>query len=116
MKYTQKSPVLLPLLIISLVFGCAKVEEKTEAIPIEPTVTYNISGRVVDDNATSISGAKVTYKKVKEEKDLKAKRHLSPEDMEEVKRELEREKREYVESEYMYSKELSRALKKLAAD
>ena len=61
MKNFLKSPVLLLLLIIYLVFGCAKDEEKPKTKPTEPVVTYNISGRVVDTNAAPISGAKVKY-------------------------------------------------------
>ena len=60
MKNFLKSPVLLSLLIVSIFIGCSKDKDKPK-IPTEPSVTYNISGRVVDDSGTPISGAKVLY-------------------------------------------------------
>ena len=53
--------LVLSIFIIAIcLYSCAKEEEKKPYIP-ELTITYNISGYVIDDNALPVSNATVKY-------------------------------------------------------
>jgi len=52
--------VLLAFIIAICLFGCAKEEEKSD-FPSKITLTFNISGLVIDNNAVPVSNATVKY-------------------------------------------------------